>query len=258
MSGAERRGFEPDLRLGESSTEPIEYRIPDLPTMRGTRCQRLPTARPGRPCSMPEPRCAPPSWPATFLVHTSSAQTGAGQNPTRADQEGSRHGTHRDEQAIRAVIDDEIDALNKGDAASGRSRPFPCVPMRRHRDGAADEWWTSQQAADGVAGRAAPHPVASSTTSASTSPGTSPGRRATAISATRQAVPGRRGGPTRWSARTAVEPACSRTLSIGVPKRGDLRQLPPHVVWRARRSALRRQTCCGSTAHCPPARRRLS
>jgi uncharacterized protein (TIGR02246 family) len=58
--------------------------------------------------------------------------------------------TDRDEQAIRAVIDDQIDALNTGDS----ERLLQTLSMRPdavHIGTDGDEWWTSQQAADGVA-----------------------------------------------------------------------------------------------------------
>ena len=61
--------------------------------------------------------------------------------------------TDRDEQAIRAVIDDQIDALNKGDS----ERLLQTLSMRPdavHIGTCDDEWWNSQQVADGVAEQA--------------------------------------------------------------------------------------------------------
>jgi uncharacterized protein (TIGR02246 family) len=61
--------------------------------------------------------------------------------------------TDRDEQAIRAVINDQVDALNKGDAERLR-QTLSMRPDAVHIGTGADEWWTSQQVADGVAEQA--------------------------------------------------------------------------------------------------------
>jgi uncharacterized protein (TIGR02246 family) len=58
--------------------------------------------------------------------------------------------TDRDEQAIRAVIEDQIDAMNKGDAERLRQH-LSMRPDAVHIGTDAGEWWTSQQLADGVA-----------------------------------------------------------------------------------------------------------
>jgi uncharacterized protein (TIGR02246 family) len=61
--------------------------------------------------------------------------------------------TDRVEQAIRAVIDDQIDALNKGDAERLR-QTLSMRPDAVHIGTGGDEWWISQQVADGVAEQA--------------------------------------------------------------------------------------------------------
>jgi ketosteroid isomerase-like protein len=57
--------------------------------------------------------------------------------------------TDHDEQAIRVVIDELIDALNKGDAERLRQH-FSRRPDAVHIGTDAGEWWTSQQFVDGV------------------------------------------------------------------------------------------------------------
>jgi uncharacterized protein (TIGR02246 family) len=91
--------------------------------------------------------CSPLVGPATSRRHVVGPPE-LGRIPTRADQGGADM-TDRDEQAIRAVIDDAIDALNKGDA----ERLLQTLSMRPdavHIGTDGDEWWTSQQLADGV------------------------------------------------------------------------------------------------------------